>query len=71
MSFRYIPPRARGQQQSTSSTAPPKQRDPTDGYTYTEIAYQFNLSSKPGTLNASDDDPGKLAFILIFKDQHP
>ncbi|KAL9001848.1 MAG: hypothetical protein Q9188_005186, partial [Gyalolechia gomerana] len=71
MSSRYIPPHLRGQQQSTSSTAPPKRRNPSDGYTAIEIANQFNLSSKPGTINASDDEPGKLAFVLIFKDQHP
>ncbi|KAI4186298.1 MAG: hypothetical protein L6R41_003568 [Letrouitia leprolyta] len=72
MSARYIPPHRRDGHQSTSSSAEPRnKRNPLDGYTTSEIAARFNLSSKPGTLNASDDDPGKLAFVLIFKDQHP
>ncbi|KAL8935707.1 MAG: hypothetical protein Q9216_005295, partial [Gyalolechia sp. 2 TL-2023] len=72
MSSRYVPPHLRGQQPSaSSSTTLPKKRDPSDGYTPSEIANQFNLSSKPGTLNASDNDPGKLAFVLVYKDQHP
>lgn len=46
-------------------------RNPSQGYTPSEVSNQFNLFSKAGTLNHSDDAPGKLAFVLVFKDQHP
>ncbi|KAL8684462.1 MAG: hypothetical protein Q9218_008281, partial [Villophora microphyllina] len=79
MAGRYIPPHLRqkdaGQQGTPSSSSAPqlqiKERSLSDGYTPEEIANQFGLPSteKVGTLNA--DESGKLAFVLVFKDQHP
>lgn len=49
-------------------------------YSVAEICHQFDFMSKPGTLNGKTNDGvegsdkdmnGELAFILVFKDQHP
>ncbi|KAL8825182.1 MAG: hypothetical protein Q9170_007893, partial [Blastenia crenularia] len=68
MSTRYIPPHLR-----STSTTTPQAHNPSNSYTSLEIATRFHLSPqlKPGTLNASSEDPDTLSFILIFKDQHP
>ena len=53
------------------------ERDPARGYSYDEITNQFDCKAKLGTLNSAgqDSDNGStsktLAFVIIFKDQHP
>jgi len=74
MSARYLPPHLRTQ--PPSSSPPPAERTPNDGYTLEELAHQFDCKHKVGTLNSNaekgiDWDHPSLAFIVIFKDQHP
>ncbi|KAL8696734.1 MAG: hypothetical protein Q9201_007508 [Fulgogasparrea decipioides] len=80
MASRYVPPHLRSKQQnsqqqhsSPSPQAKTKERNPSDGYTADEIANQFGCApdTKVGTLNAAEADESKLAFVLVFKDQHP
>ncbi|KAL8965004.1 MAG: hypothetical protein Q9183_004088 [Haloplaca sp. 2 TL-2023] len=82
MSSAYVPPHARSKQphQQPTSTSPlpraalsldTEERRPPGSYTTGEIANQFSfpLENKTGTLNEGQD--GLLAFVLVFKDQHP
>ncbi|KAL8728740.1 MAG: hypothetical protein Q9181_005241 [Wetmoreana brouardii] len=79
MASRYIPPHLRSKQQDSqkqhhpSPEANAKERNPSDGYSADEIANQFGCApdTKVGTLNAAEADESKLAFVLVFKDQHP
>ena len=71
-----MPPHLRNQNRSTDETSTNAVRDPDDGYTVEELANQFDCKHKVGTLNSNSDkgvnwDPSSLAFIVIFKDQHP
>lgn len=68
-----MPPHMRNQQ---APTPPSVERNPEDGYTMEELSHQFNCKHKVGTLNSNDDlgkdwDPSSLAFIVLFRDQHP
>ena len=80
MAGKYIPPHMRAKAGSSTSSDSPTQapeRDPARGYSYDELANQFDCTAKLGTLNSASQD-GKdgsseapLSFIIIFKDQHP
>jgi len=69
-----MPPHLRNQ--PPSSPPSPAERTPNDGYTLEELAHQFDRNHKVGTLNSNSEkgidwDHSSLAFIVIFKDQHP
>jgi len=69
-----MPPHLRNQPPSSSPS--PAERTPNDGYTLEELAHQFDCKHKAGTLNSNaekgiDWDHSSLAFIVIFKAQHP
>jgi len=74
MSAKYMPPHLRNQ--PPSSPPSPAERTPNDGYTLEELAHQFDRKHKAGTLNSNSEkgidwDHSSLAFIVIFKAQHP
>lgn len=77
MAGKYMQPHMRKQAASSSLPANPTlEREPEDGYTTTELANQFDCKHKVGTLNGSsvlgkDWDHSSLAFIVLFRDQHP
>ncbi len=69
-----MPPHLRNQ--PPSSPPSPAERTPNDGYTLEELARQFDCNHKVGTLNSDSEkgidwDHSSLAFVVIFKDQHP
>ena len=71
MAGRYVPPHMRNKASSTGNEAAGKfERKLEDGYTLEEIANQFGSKQKTGTLNSGIAE-GALAFIVLFRDQHP
>ncbi|KAL8698088.1 MAG: hypothetical protein Q9201_006760, partial [Fulgogasparrea decipioides] len=57
---------------STTSSSKQESHSPPTLYTISQITNQFNLppTRKPSTLNP-DPSGQTLAFVLVFKDQHP
>lgn len=65
--FRYVPPALRNKQASEAEEAG-TERDLKKGYTIKEICHQFDYPlNEASTLNGGR----RLAFILLFGDQHP
>ncbi|KAL9042344.1 MAG: hypothetical protein Q9214_003808 [Letrouitia sp. 1 TL-2023] len=80
MAGRYVPPHMRNKGDTANGSSTGAQLKPPNDYSLDEICHQFDFISKPGTLNgrtnegeegAGKDTDGNLAFILVFKDQHP
>ncbi|KAI9795729.1 MAG: hypothetical protein M1835_005292 [Candelina submexicana] len=71
MAGRYIPPHLRNKENVNSANGEPTKPED-ELYTLNEIISQFGqVVGKPGTLNASESKPDTLAFILVFREQHP
>ncbi|KAL9612898.1 MAG: hypothetical protein Q9167_002531 [Letrouitia subvulpina] len=80
MAGRYVPPHMRNKGETANGSSTGAQLNHPNDYSLAEICHQFDSNSKAGTLNgetndgeerAGKDTNVKLAFILVFKDQHP
>ncbi|KAI4165304.1 MAG: hypothetical protein LQ342_001172 [Letrouitia transgressa] len=80
MASRYVPPHMRNKGETANGSSTGAQSKPPNDYSLAEICHQFDFISKPGTLNGKTNEGeegsgketnGELAFILVFKDQHP
>ncbi|KAI9707447.1 MAG: hypothetical protein M1836_000408 [Candelina mexicana] len=71
MAGRYIPPHLRNKENVNSANGEPTKPED-ELYTLNEIISRFGqVVGRPGTLNASETKPDTLAFILVFRKQHP